>query len=345
MATTAKKLIKQALQFEKVERTPVCVLDGGAWAIRQKGLSFEDVFLMEDGGAELFYNAYKTLQSDIMYVGAGCFALSQRAMGSPANFAQVGQTADVHPLEDPAMIKEITVESVRERLLEDKGMQAIMRQGKIMRKAVGDEHYLSALISAPFTVAGQLLGVQELMMELLDDEGATEHLFALAVEVAYQFASLQLEAGANILMLADPVASGDLISPAMYEEFAAPLVKRLLDRIGDKAEFKLMHICGNTAARLDAIHNLGLDAFSMDSVDIGMAMEKANKDYAIMGNMSPSGILLDKTPAEIEEHCRALALQGGLNGGYIMMPGCDLPPNASLDNILAMVRAAHSVHN
>lgn len=47
------------------------------------------------------------------------------------------------------------------------------------------------------------------------------------------------------------------------------------------------------------------------------------------------------TPEQVYETCSKLGEIAGTDGGYVMMPGCDLPPAAPLENVLAMVRAAH----
>ena len=71
-------------------------------------------------------------------------------------------------------------------------------------------------------------------------------------------------------------------------------------------------------------------------------MMLANKDFAIFGNMGTVSVMNEKTPEEIYDICLKLAEEGGLQGGYVMMPGCDLPPITPEENIDAMIHAAHA---
>lgn len=143
------------------------------------------------------------------------------------------------------------------------------------------------------------------------------------------------------VFIADPVASGDLISPSMFEEYALPYIKEVTGRLKKYNVPIILHICGNTQARLEPLKEAGISAFSLAAVDLKEALETARGHYAIFGNMDPFSVMQAMTSDKVYQTCRELGEIAGLEGGYVMMPGCDLPPAAPLENVQAMVRAAH----
>lgn len=143
------------------------------------------------------------------------------------------------------------------------------------------------------------------------------------------------------VFIADPVASGDLISPSMFEEYALPYIKEVTGRLKKYNVPIILHICGNTQARLEPLKEAGISAFSLAAVDLKEALETARGHYAIFGNMDPFSVMQAMTSDKVYQTCKELGDIAGLEGGYVMMPGCDLPPAAPLENVKAMVRAAH----
>ncbi len=341
---TAKERVKAAMEFQPVDRIPATILDGGVWVVDQEHISFADLLNQEDGGAATLVRYYDKIQSDIVWVGGGCYALLNQIAGSHAVFDEVGKAAEVSPAaEDLEGIAKLNKDTIREQLLAEPSVQAILKQAKAMRELVGESKYVGLIAGAPFSAAGMLVGVQNFMEMLFDEEEEDlQVLFDYAIELIVQYINLCVEAGVNLVGLGDPVASGDLISPDMYSEFALPLLKKALPRIKGQ-EKTILHICGNTAARLPELVDCDIDAFSLDSVDMDKALEIAKGHYAIMGNMSPFDVMKSKTPEEIRDICTGLCEKAGLaGGGLILMPGCDLPVGTPVENVLAMTEAAEA---
>ena len=76
---TGKEVITRAVHFQKVPRTPVAFIDGGAWLVYQKGISYGELFAMEDWGAELICEYYDRFQTDIVWPAPACYNLAIRA--------------------------------------------------------------------------------------------------------------------------------------------------------------------------------------------------------------------------------------------------------------------------
>ena len=72
--------------------------------------------------------------------------------------------------------------------------------------------------------------------------------------------------------------------------------------------------------------------------DIFKAKEVLGDHMCIMGDVPASMLFLD-TPDNVYAYCTHLIRELG-PGGFILQSGCDIPANAKLENVQAMVAAA-----
>ena len=340
---TGKEIVLKAMKFERTPRLPVAVLDGYVWTLRHNGLSFQDLVNMEDGGAALMAKTYEDLGSDIVSPNTHVLGCHFEVMGGSVSCDKVGEAFEVTrpPLEEISDIEKFDVDEVFAQLTQKKAFQSCMGMIRRLKEHFGDEKLIVGGVAAPLTAAGMMLGVQNFMLQLYDDEEGTAKLLDFAADLMIKEAEYQVAQGVDALIIADPVSSGDLISPAMFEEFAMPYLKKMMEALKKYNLPIIMHICGHTQARLESLKQLGISGFSLAAVDLKTALDTVKGDYAIFGNMDPYEVIQSMTPEQVYETCSALADIAGLDGGYVMMPGCDLPPASPLENIQAMVRAAH----
>ena len=144
---------------------------------------------------------------------------------------------------------------------------------------------------------------------------------------------------------ADPSSSNQMISPKQFEQFAMPYTKELNEKIlslGYKHIF--CHICGDQNLNLPYWAKIpfgdpGLLSFGHE-VDLQTAAEYF-PDHIIMGNLEPAIIQIG-TPEEVYEATRVVVEKGKeLPGGFIFSPGCELPPQAPLENVKMMTKAVN----
>lgn len=332
---TSKERLEAALSFKTVDHIPFMVVDGGTWISAAHHISLKQMLDMEDAGAQLMLDFYRYTETDLPFVAAGIMGFFYQAIGCKIHFNSVGTPLEIEPfLANITEAPNLNKDNIRDLLYTDKNIQKILLQLDIIKKEIGSEKYLTAPYAAPFTIAGRLLGVQKLMEAIYDEEDELEALFNYSVSVCTELGSLLAEHGLDSVFLCDPVASGDLISQSMFEDYALGLEREAFSLINTKYHF--LHICGNTLPRLESLKGINIDGFSLDSVDLRTAMEKADLQYAIIGNVSPSQILGHKSSDEIQEISSQLCSTAGRQGGFILAPGCDLPPCTPKEHILAL---------
>lgn len=341
----AKERLRAALDRKNPDQTPVMILDGGAWVAGLNDLTLAEFMALEDGGASLIMDTFTRIDSDVLMVAVGYFLWPLAALGAEHNYTRPKSTGDVGALlADISDVNDLSVEQVIDKLRNDKVMLKMVKQTKQVAEANAGEKYILAAIAAPFTYAGTMLGVENYMVELMTEENPDEmeKINEISVAIAVEFANMLHEAGADGVILCDPVASGDLLSQEMYEEYALPLTKKAFEELGS-LELRFLHICGNSQARVKSLLELPLDAFSCDSINLAQALLDTEGQFAIVGDLSPHGVVERQTPETIIERSKeriAEAKQTDKNGGYIICPGCDVTAITPFENVKALMQSA-----
>ncbi|MBU1670356.1 MAG: hypothetical protein KKF41_11800 [Actinobacteria bacterium] len=137
--------------------------------------------------------------------------------------------------------------------------------------------------------------------------------------------------------------SNDFISPRQFAEVCYPGVKLIADYLAERGISFSMHCDGNWDANLEIMTTLPENScFQFDgATDIFRASEVLGDRYVIMGDVD-AGMLAYSEPEEVEAYCARLIKEVGANGRFILSSGCELPMNARLENVQAMVRAART---
>ena len=340
---TRKELLIKAMNFEEVPRVLVSTLSGATWAIKQEGISPEELLRLPDAGAQIILDTCDRLNVDIVYGGRAIPHIILRAMGGEINNSRVGLPGEViqKPIQELEEIRNWTVDQVMENLRRDEEYQLLLKQTRIIAEKTGKERFTGVGSFGPFTTAAQLVGVNEFMMYLSDEdeEDLVREVLEFSEEVVYHLTMDFLESGGNLVYIAEPVSSGDLISEDYFETYSLPYLKQLNDRLSEKCPYMLLHICGKTMERISALKDSGIAIFSVDSLDLEEALKRADGKITIMGTLSPVRVLEQECPEEIYQKAQNLVQTAGLFGGFILAPGCDLTPDTPYEHIEAMVRA------
>lgn len=164
------------------------------------------------------------------------------------------------------------------------------------------------------------------------DPDKVRRLLEVLKEVPVLFGKAQIQAGADVITLADH-ATGDLISPQMYCKFLLPFHKEIIQRIGAPI---ILHICGNCADRLGYFVEAGFDAYHFEwQVDAKEAVRVVNGKMSLIGNVSNITLFRGK-PEDIYAQAR-YSIQAGVN---IIAPECAVALQTPLQNLKAVVEAA-----
>jgi uroporphyrinogen decarboxylase len=211
-------------------------------------------------------------------------------------------------------------------------------------EAVGNEVPVTGALCAPFTTASLLIGAEEIVRLVLKNPEAVHRLCRISLESCLAYADAIIDAGATP-SLTDPMASATVISPRQFREFAFPYLKELIDHIHSRGRSVTLHICGKTARIWEAMAEAGADCISIDN-DASLAGAKGavGGRLRLMGNVKPSEVMLQGTPADVRKAVLECVAQGwDCPKGYIVASGCSLPTETPFANIHAMMDAVREI--
>jgi len=133
------------------------------------------------------------------------------------------------------------------------------------------------------------------------------------------------------------------LSPAMFDEFFAPNMKRIVEQAKGFGKKVMYHCCGNVTPIMDKLIEIGIDVIepvqvSADNMDAVSFAAKYKGKIAFHGGVSSQVTFTSGTPADVyDETTRAIEALGPL--GYVPAPDHDLIGNVSVENIDAFVSA------
>ena len=205
---------------------------------------------------------------------------------------------------------------------------------------ITDRPVLAGMIG-PYSLAARLFDVSEIMMDCYDDPDMVHTVLEKVTEFLIEYAKAYKEAGANGIVMAEPVAG--LLSPSLEEEFSSPYVKKIADAIQDDDFILVYHNCGdNVPKMLDSIMTTGCAAYHFGNA---MDMEtdiiaQVSADTVVMGNIDPAGTLRLGTPDKVREETLALLGRCSKYPNFVLSSGCDIPPMTPWENLDAFFAAS-----
>ncbi|WP_400241081.1 MtaA/CmuA family methyltransferase [Methanomethylophilus alvi] len=203
---------------------------------------------------------------------------------------------------------------------------------KILRERYCGDLPIIPVITAPFTVAGHIMGVEKLvMMTVTDPEKAHEAIDA-ATDFCIEYGRQQVAAGAHILFPADPSASGDLISPETYKEFVLPYHRKFARAVSAP---KILHMCGHTEKLLKHIRESGMDCFSFDAPPAWLVRAELGNRMQCLGSLDVIDLMPNGTPEQVYART-AECIREGVD---VVGTACDVSNGTPLENLKAYVRA------
>jgi MtaA/CmuA family methyltransferase len=214
---------------------------------------------------------------------------------------------------------------------------------RYVKEAIGDDLFLVACFDQyPFSLACALMGLQRVMVEIMDDRSTLEALMDKCGEYTVAYARALADAGADMLSGGDSPAG--LLGPRLYRDVALPQEKRVVAELKSRlAQPVSLHICGNAMPILADMASSGADVLELDhQVDIAAACGVLGPKIAIWGNLDPVGLLVQGTPGQVRQATNSLLHSAQASGHQrlVVSSGCTLAPDTPAENIEALLQAA-----
>lgn len=335
---TAKERSLQAFNLEKTKGVPVGLFLGGSWPIINSGLTLEELIGYPYKTAQVFWKVNERLDADIVMVGTGATALLIRALGGQVRFDAKGAPQILSPL----IRSENDLDNLNmDLVLKDAGLKWLKETAHHLALLAENKRLILASGRAPFTLAAQIYGLENLSKALYKNKDFAHNLLKFTTELSLTYFRIMLEEGlTHGSFIADPIASGDLISKKHFQEFVLPYLKQLVSELGCNKRPTMLHICGDISDRLDLVAETGIDCLSLDmKVDIAKAKQLIGHKVCLAGNVDPVEILEFGKKTDVFQAANNCLEKGG--EGFILLPGCDVAANVPEENLKILVESGH----
>lgn len=209
---------------------------------------------------------------------------------------------------------------------------------RIAKQQIRNKPVFAGIIG-PYSLAGRLMDVTEIIYICYDEPEAVHAVLEKVTQYLIAYGNAMKEAGADGIVMAEPLAG--ILRPDMAKEFSVSYVKRIIDALQTEEFAVIYHNCGNAvSSMLDEIFSQGAAAYHFgNAVDMAKVLENAPADCLCMGNVDPAAVIAEGTVEEVTAVTRELMEKCGGYQNFIASTGCDVPFHAKWENIYAFFDA------
>ena len=268
-------------------------------------------------------------------------SVEAEAFGSPVIF-----TEDEVPTVVNRIIEDIEdVEDVEKMRIPEVGAARTgeyIRTVREAKKLITDRPVFAGAIG-PFSLAGRLLDMTEIMVLSLTDPEKVHAVLEKTEQFITKYAGEFKKAGADGIIFAEPAAG--LLSPELNREFSVKYMKEIIGKIKSDDFAVIYHNCGNTIPLIKDILDIGADALHFGNViKLDEMLPLVPSDIAVLGNVSPANQFRNGTVQSITDNTLEILCKCGSYKNYIPSSGCDIPPMSPLENIDAFFAAVREYY-
>lgn len=350
----AKERVKRALEKKEVDRVPVFPVITVRHAARVAGVKYRDIVMNPWLSYEVLLRAWKFYEFDgfevslpselykdisITKVGEGEYLVKNGKI-----IARLQEQDMPISIENEILIKdERDLEKIRIKTWKEYIRDGQVEPVKKVLEEVGEDAFIAGTAanqSMNFLVS--MRGPQQALIDLIDNPKLAHSIMELGTEISIQIGYALIEAGVDAIYIGDAWSSSTLISPQHYKEFCFPYHKKATEAFHKRGVPVYLHICGNCMPILEFMVETGVDGIEpldpLGGVDIGEVKRRVGDKVCLKGGVNTL-TLFRGTPEEVMREAKDCIEKAGKKG-YILGSGDDIPAEAPIENVKAMVMAS-----
>lgn len=328
------------LEFRKPDRVPV---DLHNFMMTPKFVGAQDSpEFYRDGTAlaEGQIKAWERFGHDVLLVENGTAALAE-ACGVEVQYmedsAPVAKSPAISSLDEVENL--IVPDPYKDPLLSE-----LLKATRLVVDEIGDKAFvIGRADQGPFSLACEIRGMSNFLMDIAlgEQEEKVHQLLDFCRQVTERYAIAQIEQGAHATSIGDSPSGPDVVSPAYYRKYAYPYVQQLAASLKKKGILLAYHICGNATPIIGDMVASGAAIVEIDQKSDQVACKNVARGRAtLLGPVDPSDVMANGTPEEVTVKCLEALENLSPDNGFILGPGCALPPTTPHENVDAMIEAA-----
>ena len=261
------------------------------------------------------------------------------AFGAEIHFTEDAVPAVIgHMLNNADDIKALKVPSLKVARV-----PAYLKANLLSARAISDRPVLSGCIG-PFSLAGRLYDMSEIMVLIYQDPDAAHTLLAKCTEFILKYCKALKATGVDGVVMAEPAAG--LMSDDDCKRFSSDYMKYIVEQVQDDTFSVVLHNCGNTGHCTKAMVATGSAAYHFgNKCDMREVIKDVPPTALAMGNIDPVSVFKEGTPEQMYETTTRLLQDMKQYPNFVLSSGCDTPPHTPMENIDAFFKALDDYNN
>lgn len=327
-----KERILRVLNKQKTDRPPV-VCPGGMMnaaivdVMNNTGHTLPEAHHDDKLMAELSYDVYEHTGFENFGIPF-CMTVEAEVLGSQINFGTLTCEPKIEK-EVFASVSQIQYRDIPQMLKQGR-IESVVQAGYHLSKKYPDVPVIGNL-TGPISTTASIVDPMSFLKELRKDKENAHRAIDYVTSFLIEYAKLLIDNGADLISIGDPTATGEILGPKMFEEYAVRYLNKLIEGIHSLNAPVIVHICGNMNTVKNLIPQIKSDAISTDAVVNLRLLKEEFPSLTTMGNLS-TYLLQFGTPDKVYAQTKRL-----LNDGIdIISPACGLSTSSSLENIQAL---------
>lgn len=287
---------------------------------------------------EVHYKAVMTLAK--RYPSAAACTIMDLTTEAEAFGAEIAFSDEAVPAVSSRLLPDVeSIDRLQVPSLSAGRIPQYLKANLLAAKEISDVPLFSGCIG-PFSLAGRLYDMSEIMMLIYENPDAAHTLLRKCTDFIEKYCLALKQTGANGVLMAEPAAG--LLSDEDCRTFSSNYVKRIVQRVQDDSFIVILHNCGNTGHCTKAMVSTGAAAYHFGNK---CRMEDVIKEVPptalAMGNIDPVSVFKDGMPFQMRQTVMDLLDRMRPYPNFVLSSGCDTPPHTSMSNIDAFFEALH----
>ena len=334
MSLSPKDRLLDTLKKKRVDRPPV-VCTGGMMNAAIVDVMTRTGHTLPEGHSspELMAELAGDIQHDTGFENFGipfCMTVEAEVLGSEIDFGTLACepkiAREIFPSVGSVVYKDIA------GMLDAGRIRTVAAAGERLSKAHPDIPVIGSLCG-PISTAASIVDPMQFFKELYKNKEQSHRTLDYVSDFLIAFARVLVDSGATAICIGDPTATGEILGPKMFSEYAVTYLNKVIDGIHATGVPVLVHICGEMKAVKPSIPKLHCDAISTDAFVNLRLLKQEYPQLTTMGNLS-TFLLEFGDPDKVARQTGNL-LRDGID---IISPACGLSTSSSILNIQAMTQ-------
>lgn len=197
-------------------------------------------------------------------------------------------------------------------------------------------------VIGPFSLAGRLMDVSEIMMQCIMDPAFVKIVLEKVTKFLKTYIKAYKDVGAHGVILAEPLAG--LLSPALLKEFSSVYIKEITDELQSDTFSIMYHNCGSsTVLSVDEILLCNCAGYHFgNAIHLKDILTQVPVDCLVFGNIDPVKYFRNGSVEDMDLAVTTLLEACGSYPNFVASSGCDIPPLAKWENIKQFYKSVKS---